>query len=410
MTSVGDLAAGLEPAAERHPAGKPLRLTHVTHWTLPKQETATIQLVQTLSALAELGVVVELLSPRRLWSRPRAPEQLRQALSAYYGAPCRFRARELPSRIPGLAGVSRLMHAGLAALGSNSGGADAVHTRDLEAAWLCLKAGRRVVFETYRLWTRRSAFHRNRLLRLAAQRGFLGIVLHSRYAADCYIADGVPAEKTRAIHNGFDPGPFALARTPPEARRALGFPEAPTVVFLGVIAAHKRIDLLLDAAGQTPEIRWILAGDSSLSEALPLVERARALPNVSFPGYVTGDRLASVLQAGDVLIIPPSADPLQRSGRTVMPLKVFQYLAAGRPILTGEVPDTAELLVQDRNCVRIPPDDLPALLENLRALFRDPARRERLGSAARRDAAALTWAARGEAFLAFLRERLGADR
>lgn len=75
----------------------------------------------------------------------------------------------------------------------------------------------------------------------------------------------------------------------------------------------------------------------------------------------------------DVLVIPPSADPLQQFGRTVLPLKVFQYLAAGRPIVTGEVPDTAE----------------------------------RRGAAARRDASGLTWSARGEALLEFLHEHVG---
>ena len=386
----------------------PLRLTHVTHWTLPSQETATIQLVQTLSALAELGVAVELLSPRPLLGRSRAPEVLLQQLRAYYGPPCRFEARELPSRLPGLAGLSRVLHAGWAAAATRGDRTDVVHTRELEAAWLCERAGRRVVFESFRIWTRRSGLHRRQLLRLAARRGFLGLVVHSRYAAECYVADGFPEAKVRAIHNGFDPEPFAVPRTPPEARRELGLPEAPTVVFLGVIAAHKRVDLLLDAAERSPEIRWVLAGDPTLPEALPLVERGRALSNVSFPGYVTGGRLALVLQAGEVLVIPPSADPLQRFGRTVLPLKVFQYLAAGRPIVTGEVPDTAELLKQDHNCLRIPPDDVPALLESLRALLRDPALRERLGSAARRDAAGLTWAARGQALLAFLRERLHA--
>lgn len=376
----------------------------MTHWPLPSNDTATIQLVQTLSALAELGVAVELFSPRRPWHRPRPPELLRQALAAHYGAPCRLLPRELPSLLPP-AVLSRILLASLAAARTPH---DAVlHTRELEVAWTGLVAGRSVLFEAFRPWTRESALHRRVMLRVAARRHFLGVVCHSRYAAERYVADGVPADKVRVIYNGFDPAPFAQPTAPAAARAALGLPEGPTVVFLGRIAGHKRVDLLLDAAERTPEIRWVLGGDAESAEAAPLVARAAGLPNVAFAGYVTGARLALLLQAGDLLVIPPSQSPLEQVGHTVLPLKLFQYLAAGRAIVTGEVADTAELLEQGRNALRVRPDDPAALASAVRELVADPARRARLGDAARRDAAAFTWQARAETLRDYLFERLG---
>jgi glycosyltransferase involved in cell wall biosynthesis len=384
-----------------------LRLAHVTHWTLPSNDTATIQLVQNLSALAELGLEAELYSPRPPWRAARPSEVLQRELAGHYGAPCGFTPYELPSRLPGAKGLSRLLHAWLTVRATKGKPDIVVHTRDLETAWVCTQAGHPVLFETFKLWTRRSRFHRALLLRLARQASFLGLVAHSHFAAEQFLQDGFPPAKLRAIHNGFDPGIFALRRTPPAARAALGLPEAPTVAFLGVLAPHKRVDLLLDAAAQAPEIRWVLGGDPALPEARALVARGRAIPNVSFPGYVTGERLALLLQAGDVLVIPPSVDPLKRFGRTVLPLKVFQYLAAGRAIVAGATADTAELLDHDRNCLRIPPDQPETLVTTVRALLGDPERRARLGEAARRDSAGLTWSARAEAFLSFLHERAG---
>lgn len=386
----------------------PLRLTHVTHWSLPNNDPATIQLIQTLSALAELGVLVELLSPRPPWRAARPQEALRRELAEHYGASCRFAPREVPVLLPWLPWLSRLPLAAFAAAAARSSRSDVLHTRDLEAAWVGLRAGRRVVFEAYRVWSRVSGFHRRRLLRMARRPGFLGLVTHSRFAAEGYRQDGVPAAKVRAIYNGYDPKLFATIRSAAEARQALGMPEAPTVVYLGAIAEHKRVDLLLDAAERTPEVRWVLAGDHRRAGAEPIVARATTLPNVTLAGYVGGEQLALVLQAGELLVNPPSAEPLERFGRTVLPMKMFQYLAAGRPIVTGDMPDTAELLIQDRNAVRVRPDDPEALAEAVRALLGDEGRRQRLGEAARRDAAGYTWAARGEAFLGFLRERLAA--
>src|SRR5262245_26318547 len=92
-----------------------LQLAHVTHWPLPSNETGTIQLVQTLSALAALDLEVELYSPRPPWRAAHPPDLLRTRLAEHYGASCNFTPRELPSRLPLLHGLSRLLHAGLAA-------------------------------------------------------------------------------------------------------------------------------------------------------------------------------------------------------------------------------------------------------------------------------------------------------
>jgi len=361
--------------------------------------------VHTASALARAGASLDLLIPRNSRHPRRTPEAARRVLQAHFHADCGFGIRELPAPLGSAWFAADLTHAALAATAARRGRYALVHTRDLETAWLLWTLGRVVLLETYRPLTRESRVYRRMLLKAAARPNLLGVVSHSEYARSCYLEDGFPAEKIRAVHNGFDPAPFAVKRAPDQARREAGLPEGPTVVYAGRIAPFKRIDLLLDAAQQSPEVRWVFAGEKSSEEAKALVRRGQELPNVQFVGYQTGDRLALVLQAADILVIPPSADPLQQSGRTVLPIKVFQYLAAGRPILTGDLPDTAELLVHDRNAVRIRPDDPAALLHAVRELVRDPDRRARLGAAAERAAAGLTWDARAQALLAFMRER-----
>lgn len=326
-------------------------------------------------------------------------------LQEHFHTDCGFGIRELPAPLGSAWFGADLTYAALAATAARRGGYALVHTRDLETAWLLLRLGRVVLFETYRPLTRESRVYRRILLRAAARPDFLGVVTHSEYARSCYLEDGFPAEKIRTVHNGFDPAPFAVKRSPDQARREAGLPEGATVVYAGRIAPFKRIDLLLDAAEQSPQVRWVFAGEKNSEEARVLVRRGEELPNVRFVGYQTGDRLAQVLQAADILVIPPSADPLEQSGRTVLPIKVYQYLAAGRAILTGDLPDTAELLIHDRNAVRIRPDDPAALLLAIRELVADPERRARLGAAAERAAAGLTWDARAQALLTFMRER-----
>jgi len=107
-------------------------------------------------------------------------------------------------------------------------------------------------------------------------------------------------------------------------------------------------------------------------------------------------------------MVPPSLEPLRRHGNTVLPIKLFLYLAAGRVILAPVAPDTAELLADDQNAALVPAGDVAATLRTLRALAADPARAARLADGSLRTAQELTWDARAERIERFLQARLAA--
>jgi len=387
-----------------------LRIATVVDEPMPSQDTLTVQVAQTLSALVRAGADVDLFLPVAPSLRPADVEAVRRALVERYHAECGFAIHLLPSQVPGGRPLVKTLHAALATAPTLSRRFDLLYSRIVLPILPALLLGRPVLFETYRPLTRQ--FPRSRWpLRAAASRpAFIGLATHSEYTRRTFVEDGLPAAKVRTIYNGFDDRLFAEPLTPEAARAATGWSERFTVVYGGRIAPLKRIDLLLDAAAAAPWMELVLIGADDTPEAAPLVSRGRALPNVRFTGYRAGIDLARALRAADVLVIPPSRDPLERFGNTVLPIKVFQYLAAGRAIVTGDTPDTAEILHQDENAVRVPADDVPALVRALRALADDPERRARLGAAARRDAASLTWDARAGKLLAWMREGLSGAR
>jgi starch synthase len=390
-------------------ARPPLRIAYITKEPLPSTDAATVQIVQTASALARAGAQLDLCFPVFPDQRHRPAEQLRSELRAHYRAECGFGLKPLPTRLAGLRNSSSALQALSAGFATANAGYDVVHTRDVPNVLLGLLAGCRVSFESYRTPEGRTAAVQAALRSCFRRDNFLGQITHSRFARERYLEQGYPPEKIATIYNGFDPAAFATERTPEEARRLMGLPERPTVVYAGRIAPLKRIDLLLAAAALTPELSWVFAGAIDSAEAQPLVAQGSALPNVRFLGYLAGDALTPALQAGDVLVIPPSAEPLERFGTTVLPLKIFQYLAAGRPLVVGNVADTAELLTDDDTCVRVVPDQVESLVAAVRGLAGDPARRTRMGIAARELAAGLTWDARASRILSWLDERLSAS-
>jgi glycosyltransferase involved in cell wall biosynthesis len=117
-------------------------------------------------------------------------------------------------------------------------------------------------------------------------------------------------------------------------------------------------------------------------------------------GFRPARELPPFLLAADVLLIPPSAAPLMQHGRTVLPMKVFSYLAAGRPIVAGRLPDVCEVLVDGDNALLVTPDAADETAQALRALLADPGLCERLSQGALRSAAELTWESRARRVLA----------
>ena len=178
-----------------------------------------------------------------------------------------------------------------------------------------------------------------------------------------------------------------------------------TVVYSGRMNARKGLEILLAAADQAPEIGFVLIG----SEGEGPVERAaRAHPNVTIVPWLKFRELAPWLYAADVLIVPPSLAPLERHGNTVLPIKLFLYLAAGRVLLAPRAPDTAELLHDRENAALVAPGDVAGTVATLRGIAADPGRARVLSAGALATAQHLTWDARAARIADFLAARLAA--
>jgi starch synthase len=272
--------------------------------------------------------------------------------------------------------------------------ADAVYTRNLWVAWMSILFGQRVVFDHYRPWPDQIPPLQYWLYRLFCHERFLGSVCHSDYTSHKYQALGVPAEKLRCIHNGFEPKRFQAPLPVAEAKRRIGLPpDARTIVYTGRINHKKGLELVLEAAKQLPELTFLFVG--SYGDG-PVEALAKSVPNIRIIPWQTEATLVDYIFAADVLLIPPSMQPLAKFGSTVLPLKLFLYLGSGRPILAGDTPDVAEVLKHGQTAWLCTPDSLAALVEGLRALTEDGALAAHLGEGARADSRNFTWSARAE--------------
>ncbi|TLU71743.1 glycosyltransferase [Lichenicoccus roseus] len=284
--------------------------------------------------------------------------------------------------------------------------ADLVYTRNLWVARMSILAGQRVVFDHYRPWGDQIPPLRRWIYRLFCRERFLAVICHSDYTRRAYLALGVPEDRLHCIRNGFEPERLPEPMELAAAKQRIEVPaRRRTVVYTGRLNHKKGLELVVEAARLLPEVLFILVGSTGHGSIEAL---AADVANVRIVPWQPDDRLAWFMNAADILLIPPSRHPLATYGSTVLPLKLYLYMASGRPILAGDTPDIREVLTHGRNAVLCEPDRPAALAAAVEALLADEALGGRLAARAGEESLGLTWEARAGRIAALMAERMQA--
>jgi glycosyltransferase involved in cell wall biosynthesis len=208
------------------------------------------------------------------------------------------------------------------------------------------------------------------------------IVAVTESFVDEIAAHGIPRSKISVVTNGVD---LELFRPRPRdaARDALGLPrDRFLATYAGTHGMAHGLDLLLDAAAQVRDegIDFLLVGEGAEKAKLEARARAEGLRNVVFWGQMPRDRVAQVYAASDVCVAMLRDLPLFRS---VIPSKAFEFMGAGRPILTTVDGESRTIIERARAGVFSQPGQVAPFVANLKRLAAHPLAREAMGRAGR---------------------------
>jgi len=195
--------------------------------------------------------------------------------------------------------------------------------------------------------------------------------------------------------NGVEWERFANQPCPKDARASLGYKEKQTAAFSGHFYPGRGTNLLFSLAQSMPEIQFLwIGGRQEDIDGWKIRLKAEKVENVVLTGFVENSRLPLHLAAAEVLMIPFERRIEGSSGGNSVdicsPMKLFEYMATGRAILTSDLPVIREVL-NESNARFAPPEDLPAWKNSLSLLFEEPGRRDKLAQKARRDAQNYSW-------------------
>jgi len=205
----------------------------------------------------------------------------------------------------------------------------------------------------------------------------------------------LPTGQTLVAPDGVDLERYASLPDPEPARCELELSAAPTVLCTGHLYEGRGADLFLALAEKFPQVSFVWVGGRS-ADVKTWITRAAAqdLTNVTFTGFVPNERIPLYQSAADVLLMPYQRTVATSSGGNTAeicsPMKMFEYMAAGRAILTSDLPVLREVL-DEKTAVFCPPDNIEAWESALARLLNDEKWRQALGQQARSDVQQYSW-------------------
>ncbi len=218
------------------------------------------------------------------------------------------------------------------------------------------------------------------------------VVVVSQAMADELISRGVPSEKILVNPNGVEPDLYSPLVDGSKVREQYGFEGKVVLGFIGTFGPWHGAEVLARAFAQLmvahPEyrasVRLLMIGDGvRMPDVIAALDAAGVRDLAALPGIVPQADGPRYLAACDILASPhvPNHDGTPFFGS---PTKLFEYMAMGKGIVASDLDQVGEILEHGRAAQMVEPGDVNSLVDGLRMLIDDPARRARLGEEARR--------------------------
>lgn len=392
-----------------------MRLLYLANVRLPTEKAHGLQIMQNCEAFAGEGVLVSLWAARRFNTAAMQHDPF-----IYYGVKPVFSLRRVPciDLLPLVAARSDIWAKLAFYIQQTSyilallfwalfARADVYYSRD---AWTLLalsfiKPRAKLVYEAHTLAVSAAG---QRIQRWTLRRVGTVIALTSKLRDDLLKWEP-DADKFGVAHDGIQQARFANMPAQEAARAALGWQQQDFIVgYMGrlhTMSMDKGVGTLIDALAQVEGAALALVGGPD-DMAQVLRERWLALGlderQFLYVGQVRPEQVPLYLSAFDVCTIP--FPWTAHFAYYASPIKLFEYMAAGRAIVASDLPALADVVRHGQSALLVPPGDVAALAGALITLRDGPALRQQLAqNAYQLVMARYTWQARAQGILEKIR-------
>lgn len=362
-----------------------MKIAYIATSSIPSSTANSIQVMKVCQALTQLGHNAHLLIPG-------SGELQWDELTHQYGITTRFPI----TRVASIKALRRFDFIFTALKQTKSLNVDAVYTRMLWVAVVAQLRGLPVMLELHDvpagrmgkpLFIRYLNSNSKKLTVLITHA--LGKVIEDRFELT------IPEKTVVIAPDGVDDARYQSLPDAVEARKQLGLKENLTAVYTGGFYKGRGLELLVELAKAFPQVQFLWVGGKPEAVAgwKTVIDNLK-LTNIQLTGFIPNEQLPLYQAAGEILLMPFGKSVSGSSGgntaEVCSPLKMFEYMAAGRAILTSDLPVLREVLTES-NALFYAVEDFDDLKAKFTILTTNAELRDRLARQARTDVAQYTW-------------------
>lgn len=199
----------------------------------------------------------------------------------------------------------------------------------------------------------------------------------------------------RTAPNGVDLERYANLPDPAAARALLGLPDGLTVGYTGHLYVGRGMNMLTELARCFPRLNFLWVGGQQQDISAWKKRLAdENISNITLTGFIDNSQLPFYQAAADILLMPYETVIAGSSGGNsaayASPMKMFEYMACQRAIISSDLPVIREVL-NPSNAMLCPPEDIEIWSQALGNLIYDEEKRQALAEQAWRDIQQYTW-------------------
>lgn len=237
-----------------------------------------------------------------------------------------------------------------------------------------------------------------KIIALSHSRYFKGLVTISEVLKQSFIDAGVPEDKILVLQDGVDVESFQNIEKF-EARVSLGLSQNKSIaMYCGHLYKGRGIEYILDAAKVLKHITFVIVGGfhSNISYWKKYTMNM-SLDNVIFSGFVENRMVPMYLKAADVLLMPYTRDT--PTYKWMSPLKLFEYIAAGRPIIATDLEPIKNKIENMKTGILIKEKSGKEIAKAIRLILNNKVLADKLSRNAERKAENYSWEKRAGVIL-----------
>ncbi len=356
---------------------------------LPSLAANSIQAIKMSEALANLGHNVTLITKSNKQVLPAMKD-----VYGYYGVKNNFKLLKFVT-LPGKIGV--LMHGFAVSFAAYLLRANVIYTRCLIIAVIAVHMGHKVIFECHNA-DPLSSIKKNLFQNLVLHKNFNALVVISQALENLLNENfNIPREKIILAPSGAEV--IEEKNETPPFKKIVG---RPIIGHIGHLYKGRGTDLIIALARALPNIDFHIIGGAPKDIAFWKSE-ANDLKNLIFHDYISPARVPVFMLNCDILIAPYDKDRISTSGMDIniaewiSPLKIFNYMSSGKPIICSDLPVLREILEDNQTALLCPSNDVHAWTAAVQRLCDDPLLAKKIGQQAKEKfLARYTWDKRAE--------------